>query len=77
VVNWSSQSSSEVRLEWRLPAVGQLANDVECDVVVDVMSFSTCVRIAIDNGALIYPYPWKGSSAIQYADRIGSYSQLR
>lgn len=73
VVNWYSQSGFEVRLEWGLPAVEHLAYDVDCVVVVDVMSFSTCVSVAIDNGALIYPYPWKDSSAIQYAERIGAH----
>lgn len=74
MVNWYSQSDFEVRLEWGLPAVEHLAPDVDCVVVVDVMSFSTCVSVAIDNGALIYPYPWKDDSAIQYAEQIGAHA---
>lgn len=41
-------------------------------MIVDVMSFSTCVSVAVDNGAQIYPYPWKGASARGYANNIGA-----
>lgn len=70
--NWYSQQGFEVRLEWGYQAVEYLTEDVDCVIIVDVMSFSTCVSVAIDNGALVYPYPWKDNSAIQYADQIGA-----
>ncbi len=41
-------------------------------VIVDVMSFSTCVSLAINNGASIYPYPWKDTSAIEYGMTLGA-----
>lgn len=64
---WYSQSSFDVRLEWGLTAAEQLAQEADCVVIVDVMSFSTCVSIATDNQALIYPWPWKDASAQRYA----------
>ncbi|PLR33319.1 hypothetical protein CYR55_17190 [Chimaeribacter californicus] len=70
-MTWFSQKGFEVRLEWGLPAVEFLAGEADCAVVVDVMSFSTCVSLAVDNGARIYPYPWKDASAQAYGLKIG------
>lgn len=72
IVQWFSQGKFEVRLEWGLSAVEQLAGKVDCTVIVDVMSFSTCVSLAVNNGACVYPYPWKDASAIEYGMKIGA-----
>ncbi|MCX8959532.1 2-phosphosulfolactate phosphatase [Erwinia psidii] len=71
-MDWFNQKKFEVRLEWGLPAVDYLAGDADCAVIVDVMSFSTCVSLAVDNGADIYPYPWKDDSASGYGMKIGA-----
>lgn len=71
-MSWFNQSSFEVRLEWGLAAVDYLAADADCAVIVDVMSFSTCVSLAVDKGARIYPYPWKDGSATDYGVKIGA-----
>lgn len=71
-MQWCKQESFGVRLEWGPAAVSYAAKDVECIVIVDVMSFSTCVSVAVDNGAQVYPYPWKDSSAVGYANNIGA-----
>jgi len=67
-----SQQRFGVRLEWGLSAVDGLASEVDCIVIIDVISFSTCVSLAVDNGARIYPWPWKDESARQYAMKIGA-----
>ncbi len=68
---WFSQGQSEIRLEWGISAVDYLAAEADCVIVVDVMSFSTCVSLAVDNGARIYPFPWKDRSALEYAATKG------
>lgn len=71
-MSWYLQNDFDVRLEWGIQAVEHLAADVDCAVIVDVMSFSTCVSLATDNGALIYPYPWKDESAIAFGKQAGA-----
>lgn len=41
-------------------------------IIVDVLSFSTCVDIAAGNGAIVYPYRWKDARAREYAHRFGA-----
>ncbi|WP_370545781.1 2-phosphosulfolactate phosphatase [Edwardsiella tarda] len=71
-MEWFSQDRFEVRLEWGSAAVDYLAEGTDCAVIVDVMSFSTCVSLAVENGAHIYPYPWKDESAIEYGMKRGA-----
>ncbi|WP_343463887.1 2-phosphosulfolactate phosphatase [Pantoea sp.] len=66
------QSQFEVRLEWGAAAINAMAGSVDCVIIIDVMSFSTCVSLAVEKGARIYPYPWKTASADAYAQRRGA-----
>lgn len=47
-MQWFSQNKYEIRLEWGMSAIEHLAREVDCAVIVDVMSFSTCVSLAVD-----------------------------
>lgn len=61
------QAEFELRCEWGDRGVTKLAPISDAVVIVDVLSFSTCVEIATNNGAIIFPYPWKDESASDYA----------
>lgn len=41
-------------------------------VVVDVLSFSTAVDVAVARGARIFPAPWKGPEAVALASKVGA-----
>lgn len=48
-----------VRFDWGLAGARAVRADVT--VVVDVFSFSTSVTVAVERGAMVYPYPWASS----------------
>jgi 2-phosphosulfolactate phosphatase len=66
------QSEFELRCEWGEQGVAQLAPVSDVVVIVDVLSFSTCVEIATNNGAVIFPYRWKDESALDYARSVNA-----
>jgi hypothetical protein len=61
-----NQTDFEVRCEWGKQGVLQLDSVSDVIVIVDVLSFSTCVDIANSQGAIVYPYQWKDESASSY-----------
>jgi 2-phosphosulfolactate phosphatase len=65
------QAAFEIRCEWGENGVAQLAPISDVVIIVDVLSFSTCVDIAVGRGAAVYPFRLKDvSRAREYADSI-------
>lgn len=54
------------RCEWGLGGVGALA-PADVVIVVDVLSFTTCVDVAVSRGVAILPYRWNDGSAAEFA----------
>jgi len=75
---WHSQDRHVVRLDWGPGAAEALstyavaAGSPVCAVVVDVLSFTTCVSVAMDAGMRVHPYRWKDESAQAFADSVGA-----
>jgi len=44
----------------------------DVSVVVDVLSFSTSVTVAVERGMRVFPYRWKGAKAAEFAARHGA-----
>ena len=65
-----AQTQFDIRCEWGLQGLEHLAPDSDVVIIVDVLSFSTCVDVAVSNGALIYPY--RGEDAAQFARERGA-----
>lgn len=65
-----NQQEFDVRCEWGERGLSHLLPNSEAIVIVDVLSFSTCVDIATSRGAIVYPYRWKDQSAVAYAQSL-------
>lgn len=63
------QTDYQVRFDWGLDGADAVAADASIALVVDVLSFTTTVTVALDAGTSVYPYPWKDGAAEQYARR--------
>ncbi|MEA2575838.1 MAG: 2-phosphosulfolactate phosphatase [Chloroflexia bacterium] len=67
-----NQHEYGVRCEWGLDGIRALAPITDVFVIVDVLSFSTCVDIAANSGAFVYPYRFRDDTAQGYADSLGA-----
>ena len=59
----SHQAEYDRRCEWGEGGVLELSRTSDVVIIVDVLSFSTCVDIATASGAAVYPYLWKDERA--------------
>jgi 2-phosphosulfolactate phosphatase len=60
------QATAVCRCEWG-PVGLESLTPAGVVIVVDVLSFSTCVDVAVGRGAAILPYRWKDASAESFA----------
>lgn len=65
-----TQTEFDIRCEWGLPGVMALAPISDAIIIVDVFSFTTCVELATQQGASIYPY--RGDDAAGFAQSVGA-----
>jgi 2-phosphosulfolactate phosphatase len=72
VIAHTSQAAYDVRFEWGEAALRHVATARDVVIVVDVLSFSTCVDIACARGAAVLPYPFKDEGAAAFAREQGA-----
>jgi 2-phosphosulfolactate phosphatase len=61
------QRPYSVRFEWGITGTSAIAVDADVSVVVDVLSFTTTLSVAVDRGIEVFPYRWRDDGAQQYA----------
>jgi 2-phosphosulfolactate phosphatase len=61
----------EIRCEWGAPGIERLRDQTDVYIIVDVLSFTTCVDIAVSRGAWIYPYVWNDLTSAEFVKQIG------
>jgi 2-phosphosulfolactate phosphatase len=60
----------EIRFEWG--PTGAAAVVAPTTVVVDVLSFTTTLTVAVERGMTVYPFRWKDERATAYAEERGA-----
>src|ERR1051326_2111221 len=53
------QSSYDLRFEWGLHGVRHVGRGADVLILIDVLSFSTCVDVAVARGSRVVPCRWK------------------
>jgi 2-phosphosulfolactate phosphatase len=66
------QAGFDARFEWGIDGLRRLGPLSDVVVVVDVLSFSTAVDIAVGRGARVLPFRWRDERAIGYARDAGA-----
>jgi 2-phosphosulfolactate phosphatase len=75
---WHSQDAHVVRLEWgptgaeALTRYAVRSGAAVIAVVIDVLSFTTCVSVAADAGITVHPFRWKDAAATAHAEHLGA-----
>jgi 2-phosphosulfolactate phosphatase len=64
--------TTAVDVAWGAAGAKALASASDVLVVVDVLSFTTSLTIAVDRGAQVWPYAWGTDGAEQFAREIGA-----
>ena len=67
-----TQSDFDVRCEWGEEGLSRLAPISDAVIIVDVMSFSTCVTMAVKAGATVYPHRYRDATAQERANLLGA-----
>lgn len=65
--SWSKQQSYGLRFDWGLDGATALTQPADVVVVVDVLSFTTTLSVALDLGTAVLPYRWNDETADTFA----------
>ncbi len=63
VIAGHRQDGYRLRADWGLDGALALAEHADVAVVVDVLSFTTTVTVAVEAGMVVWPYPWDEDAA--------------
>jgi 2-phosphosulfolactate phosphatase len=66
------QVDFRVRFGWGPNDTARLAPLSDLVVVVDVLRFTTAVTVAVERGAIVYPYRWRDDRALELAASVGA-----
>jgi 2-phosphosulfolactate phosphatase len=61
------QSGFRARFDWGLAGARNLAPEVAVVAVFDVLSFTTALTVAVDNGIEVFPFRWRDERAEAFA----------
>jgi len=66
------QEGFQVRFEWGYEGVRTLAPVSDIVVIIDVLSFTTCVDVVVGRGGTVFPYRYRDETAAGYAQQVNA-----
>jgi 2-phosphosulfolactate phosphatase len=66
------QAGFRARFDWGLAGARNLAPEVTIVAVFDVLSFTTALTVALDNGIEVFPFYWRDERATAFAVEHGA-----
>ncbi|NTV37160.1 MAG: hypothetical protein HGA53_09415, partial [Anaerolineaceae bacterium] len=66
------QPNFDIHCEWGESGVIELAPFYDVVIIIDVLSFSTSVAVAVNRGAFVYPFPYRDETSEAYARSLGA-----
>lgn len=61
---FADQTAYAIRFDWGGEGLAAIGAGVDTVVIVDVLSFTTCVDVAVGRGAVVYPFTYKDRDRI-------------
>lgn len=69
---WYSQRRYSIRCEWGEHGVRTLGAISDVLVIVDVLSFTTAVSVAVERGGIVWPFPYNEGEPEAFAANVGA-----
>lgn len=66
------QSGHRIRFDWGPEGADAISPGADVVAVVDVLSFTTTLTVAVERGIEVLPYRWRDHSAAEVAERHGA-----
>ena len=66
------QQGWPIRFDWGLPGATTIAQGAAAVVVVDVLSFTTALSVAVDEGVEVFPFRFRDAAAAAFAATRGA-----
>ncbi len=66
------QTEYDIACEWSVEGVSMFAPTADVVIVVDVLTFTTCVEFATNQGAVIFPYRWRDETTYDFAEKVNA-----
>jgi 2-phosphosulfolactate phosphatase len=66
------QSDYNIKCEWGIQGVDALKDVTDVFIIVDILSFSSCIDIAVGRGAIVYPHYKRDEETIAFAKQLGA-----